>query len=76
MSAVSYAADVHNQQAHAEIAMGIAAAISGLGQRFLGDKGAMAVTKTIVVSAALLAGSQTASRMTIASSIHVRIFTS
>ncbi|WP_234051963.1 MULTISPECIES: methyl-accepting chemotaxis protein [unclassified Xanthobacter] len=30
MSAVSYAADVHNQQAHAEIAMGIAAATAGL----------------------------------------------
>ncbi len=38
------------------LAPGIAAAISGLGQRFLGDKLAMAITTTIVVAAAALAG--------------------
>jgi NADH-quinone oxidoreductase subunit L len=37
------------------LAPGLAAAVSGLGQRFLGDKGAMAITTTIVISAALLA---------------------
>jgi NADH-quinone oxidoreductase subunit L len=37
------------------LAPGIAAAVSGLGQRFLGDRGAMAVTTTIVVTAAVLA---------------------
>ncbi len=31
---------------------GIAAAIAGLGQRFLGDKGSMAITTTLVVAAA------------------------
>ena len=40
------------------LAPGLAAAISGLGQRFLGDKGAMAVTTTIVITAALLAAYQ------------------
>ncbi len=35
---------------------GIAAAIAGLGQRFLGDKGSMAITTVLVVSAAVLAG--------------------
>jgi len=40
------------------LAPGVAAAISGLGQRILGDKGAMAVTTAIVVSAAVLAGYQ------------------
>ena len=38
------------------LAPGLAAAVSGLGQRFLGDKGAMAITTTIVISAAVLAG--------------------
>ena len=37
------------------LAPGVAAAVSGLGQRFLGDRGAMAVTTTIVISAAVLA---------------------
>ena len=37
---------------------GIAALIAGLGQRVLGDKGAMGLTTLIVVSAALLAGYQ------------------
>ncbi len=37
---------------------GIAAAIAGLGQRVLGDKGAMGLTTLIVVSAALFAGYQ------------------
>ncbi|MFZ4687522.1 MAG: hypothetical protein ACOYMK_18190, partial [Hyphomonadaceae bacterium] len=37
------------------LAPGIAAAVSGLGQRFLGDRGAMAVTTTIVITAAVLA---------------------
>ncbi|MEQ1756659.1 MAG: NADH-quinone oxidoreductase subunit L, partial [Micropepsaceae bacterium] len=40
------------------LAPGLAAAVSGLGQRFLGDKGAMAITTTIVISAAVLAGYQ------------------
>ena len=40
------------------LAPGLAAAVSGLGQRFLGDKGAMAITTTIVISAALLAAYQ------------------
>ena len=40
------------------LAPGIAAAVSGLGQRFLGDKGSMAVTTTIVIAAALLAAWQ------------------
>ena len=37
------------------LAPGVAAAVSGLGQRFLGDRGAMAITTTIVISAAVLA---------------------
>ena len=37
------------------LAPGVAAAVSGLAQRFLGDRGAMAVTTTIVISAAVLA---------------------
>ncbi|RYY94748.1 MAG: NADH-quinone oxidoreductase subunit L, partial [Alphaproteobacteria bacterium] len=40
------------------LAPGIAAAVSGLGQRFLGDKGAMTVTTTIVIAAAVLAAWQ------------------
>ncbi|MDP3494415.1 MAG: NADH-quinone oxidoreductase subunit L [Hyphomonadaceae bacterium] len=37
------------------LAPGIAAVVAGLGQRFLGDKGSMAITTTLVVSAAVLA---------------------
>ncbi len=37
---------------------GIAAVVAGLGQRFLGDAGAMAVTIGLVVAAALAAGAQ------------------
>ncbi len=37
---------------------GVAAAVAGLGQRVLGDKGAMGLTTFIVVAAALLAGWQ------------------
>jgi NADH-quinone oxidoreductase subunit L len=37
------------------LAPGVAAAVSGLGQRFLGDRGAMAITTTIVITAAVLA---------------------
>ena len=40
------------------LAPGIAAAVSGLGQRFLGDKGAMTVTTSIVIAAAVLAAWQ------------------
>ena len=40
------------------LAPGLAAVISGLGQRVLGDKGAMAVTTAIVIAAAVLAGWQ------------------
>ena len=40
------------------LAPGVAAVVSGLGQRLLGHKGAMAVTTAIVISAALLAGYQ------------------
>jgi len=40
------------------LAPGLAAAVAGLGQRFLGDKGSMALTTTIVISAAVLAGWQ------------------
>ena len=38
------------------LAPGIAAAIAGLGQRFLGDKGSMGITTLILVAAAALAG--------------------
>ena len=38
------------------MAPGLAAVIAGLGQRVLGDKGSMALTTTLVVSAAALAG--------------------
>jgi NADH-quinone oxidoreductase subunit L len=38
------------------LAPGIAAAIAGLGQRFLGDKGSMGITTLILVIAAALAG--------------------
>ena len=40
------------------LAPGVAAVVSGLGQRLLGHRGAMAVTTAIVISAALLAGYQ------------------
>ena len=40
------------------LAPGLAAVVAGLGQRFLGDKGSMAITTTIVIAAAVLAGWQ------------------
>ena len=53
-----------------------AAALSEALIRDLGPRGTGLDDQLLPFSAALLAGSQTASRMTIASSIHVRIFTS